>query len=357
MGTIPGKRPAGQAWFFNPGLDLLLMANLAWPLVALAAWWTWSGPAHETIRLWQAYFLVTPHRWVTLVLVFFDRDRFDGRPRAFVGLAVAFAAACGLGYAVWGLEGLLVMMAADYLWNAWHFASQHAGVYRIYGRMSRPDLPPAGPLDKLLIRVFVTYVFLRMLGVISMQAFDRPHTAWLKDLCRSVPLELRWLDVAVLLLPVLILARDLRDYRPSMRGRLVYLGSCGLMYSLILVGFRARDGGVAGVESAILALFFTSAVYHATEYMAIVSWTAKRNRSPRGIIRHLAPRWLAFLLCFMGVLFVTSLLLMETEISRRYNLVHLWVLTNLVVSLLHYAYDGLIWRAPARPAAALPATG
>jgi hypothetical protein len=59
----------------------------------------------------------------------------------------------------------------------------------------------------------------------------------------------------------------------------------------------------------------------------------------------------------MGVLFVTSLLFMETEISKRYDLVNLWVLTNLVVSLLHYAYDGLIWRAPARPAVALPAAG
>jgi hypothetical protein len=341
----PPAKPAGKSWFFSTRLDLLVMANVLWPLVALLVWLTWTHPAHEPLSFWRTYFLVTPHRWVTLVLVFFDRNRFEKNSRLFVGLALAAVVACAIAYLGYGVQGVMVLIAIDFLWNAWHYASQHAGIYRIYGRMSRPERA-GGEMEKLAIRVFVSYVFFRTLGVIVMQAFDTPTFGWIKQLAKDP--ALLWMDLAVLAIPLGLLLRDLRGFKSIAKGQLVYLVSFGTIYSLILIGLRARAGGVAGLEPAILALFFGTAVFHSTEYLAIVSWTATRTKNPRGVIRHLAPRWMAFLICFMLVLGLTSLLLIKSEWAQPYKLFQIWIVLNLCVSMLHYAYDGIIWRAPSK---------
>src|SRR5262245_53962095 len=166
--SVPSK-PSARTWLIGPVFDLLFVANLTWPLVAVMAFYAigWlraelasacqmvsvslsSADAlswcTDPFSLFQIYFLATAHRWITLVLVFFDREHFWKQKRKFGGLAVLLTAlAFGLvGLAqIWpGMQNpLMILLAVDFIWNSWHFAAQHAGISRIYGRMAHPDMP------------------------------------------------------------------------------------------------------------------------------------------------------------------------------------------------------------------------
>src|SRR5262249_53004532 len=124
--------PTGPAkhWVLAPWLDLLFFANLTWPLVALAALLgaaasSWDGSSIvQSLTFWQIYFLSTPHRWITLGLVFLDEAKFQQRPRTFVGLALVVIVAVTA--VVMGTGTTLLLVAIDYFWNAWHFAAQHS---------------------------------------------------------------------------------------------------------------------------------------------------------------------------------------------------------------------------------------
>jgi hypothetical protein len=150
-----------QAWLVGPWFDLIFIANLAWPFVLLAqVGESFSG--HAGLQFWQLYYVTTPHRWITLALVFADRERFHQRKLVFVALAAVVAVAC---LAVRVSTGALTcLLAIDYVWNAWHFASQHHGIYRIYGRLGEA-VPPTGlALEKWSMRVFLLYVILRVVS-------------------------------------------------------------------------------------------------------------------------------------------------------------------------------------------------
>src|SRR5262249_36145458 len=128
-------------------------------------------------------------------------------------------------------------------------------------------------------------------------------------------------------------------------GRLTYLLSVCSIYSLLLGSVHAYH--VTDSETAaelVMSLAAAVSVFHSSEYFAVVSWAATRKRNPRGVLGYLAPRWLAALAVFL-VGFAVTALLMDTWAAG------LWLVINLLVSFLHYAYDGIIWKArkPAPP--------
>src|SRR5258708_1614848 len=98
---ISPARPM-KAWLVGPWFHLLFMANLAWPIAVLLALF---HPPDETnpISLFQIYFLSTPHRWITLVLVFCDSERFWKEPIRFGGIGLLLI---GFGLALVGVAGL-----------------------------------------------------------------------------------------------------------------------------------------------------------------------------------------------------------------------------------------------------------
>ncbi len=113
------------AWIVNPAFDLLLLANLGWLLLLLPGF---STDQDTVVDFWQVYFLTLPHRWLTLFLVVADADRRSQK----TGLMVAIAAIVGalvIG-SYWGLEfgtrAFVCLGFVDYVWNGWHFGSQHA---------------------------------------------------------------------------------------------------------------------------------------------------------------------------------------------------------------------------------------
>ena len=309
-----------SGWLISPAIDLLFVVNIGWPLLLLAQ--IGDGlESREGLRFWQVYFVTTPHRWITLALVFFDRERLQGRPRLFVGLALAAVALCiGVRLATGALTCLL---AVDYLWNAWHFAAQHHGMYRIYSRRTEPDRISGLIVEKWGLRLFLLYVTLRIAG-----------TTWSRPALEQALGQADWF---VALIPLGLIGWDLLRPRSGGWSRSVYLMSVCSLYMCLL--------GAVHLErpALVLALATASALFHALEYLTVVGWSVRqrheRSGDRLGLLAWLAPRWgLAlgmFILILGGAGWLMDQRLLET-----------WLTINVVIAFLHYAYDGIIWRQP-----------
>lgn len=326
-----------KTWLVSPMFDLLFVANvLWWPLavvLSLEAVPAIMGP----LSLFQVYFLSTPHRWITLVMVFFDTDRFWKEPVRFGGIGLSLVVG-GLGL-VWAstfwpqaTSSLMLLMMVDYAWNAWHFAAQHAGIARIYSRMSRPDLNEKSVIfERTALRLLVLWAFFRQAMYVGSQkdAFQG-IVGWMPGVSL--------LDAVMIAPALFVLVKEFRDVQLASRGRLVYLASVITLYSVQLMAIRAEN--MAWMQ----ALFLGTAVFHATEYLAIVNWSVQKRTS--GIWQYQLSRTTLAVVVFMLLLGVTSLAI---DKSSAYT----WALVTLLVSLLHYAYDGMIWKS--KPPVSKPA--
>jgi hypothetical protein len=349
-----------RPWVLGRWVDLFFIANLAWPLIVLAAVWSsWTtiwgeSSVVKSLSFWQIYFISTPHRWITLALVFFDEDRFKQRPRAFVGIGLFFIVVVAGVVLCTGTTLLLV--AIDYFWNSWHFAAQHSGISRIYARQARPEEQTRGWWEKILLRAFILFVILRA-GALSCAPNCLPHetpdpllgghlnqlfgldVAALTGLCASFSyLGERWLDVVMLIPAILLIGGELLRFRSSAIGRVAYLGSVIAIYTTALLACHYH------LTPLLLGTLLAIALFHATEYMAIVSWAVIRKGAKGGTLGRLVPRWTLALALFMGVLAISAWA-MDTHMQRE------WAVLTIAVSFLHYAYDGMIWKAR-KPAAA-----
>lgn len=337
--TLPEPKPSaaatGQAarpvsssargWILGPGLDLLLVANLFWPLLVL---WQYDASlsGRMSIQFWQIYFITTPHRWSTLALVLLDRQPVRARPRFFLGFAALVIVGC-VGIRL-GTGGLTCLLAVDYLWNAWHFAAQHHGIYRIYGRLSqtKPILP--GWAERLLLRTFLLYCILRVAQV-SLRPSFLTETLSLVD----------WLVPA---LPGIVVLCDLARFDHRSFGRLTYLLSVTLLFSGMLWAVHANQPAI------VLALTTASAWFHASEYLAVIGWRLKKQDHDGSIdsrdqaLKWIASRWAVSLLIFVVILGSFGWMLES-------HFLDFWLLINVIAAFLHYGYDGVLWKKQGAP--------
>jgi len=296
---------------------------VAWPL--LLSWQVGEGfSGRDGLQFWQIYYLTTPHRWITLALVFLDREQFGRRRGVFLVIAALAVLFC-LGVRL-TTGALTCLLTIDYIWNAWHFASQHHGIYRIYQRLaianSRSATPsgPALTLEKWSMRLFVLYVILRVAGA-----------TWPYPTMENLLLAFDWASLSI---PTWLLVRQV-FIRPASPGAAIYLISVCALYVCLLGAIHFNQPAIA------LSLTTASAIFHATEYLAIVSWSARGRQgsaaADAGILGFFLPRWGLALAAFMLILGSAGWLMQK-------HLLQPWLLLNVIVAFLHYAYDGLIWR-------------
>lgn len=300
-------------WIVSPWFDVLLIANVFWVLALLPGYVSQQGTPY--VAFWTAYFIATPHRWMTISLAALDPDRRHGRGWLFVLMALGVA---GLIAATWLISEDLRCLALFYaLIVGWHFASQHAGILRMYsrkaggGRRWLETWPP---------RMFILYAALRL-----MPGFD--------PLMRYFHLELGLIDWVVLAVPVVMLAVECADGPHRRLPKLIYLSSiCGLYASLILAAhYRAHV-----LSFALLA---AATVFHSVEYLAVVTHYARRRQKlgSTGLFQKIARHWTTIFVWFLlscGLIY---------SFGDRY-LVTVWFTINLWASILHCGYDGLMWK-------------
>jgi hypothetical protein len=306
-------------WIVSPVFDLCFVINLWWLLALLPQPQSVGISQSTPVEFWQIYFLTAPHRWITLVLVATDPDRREGRTWVFVALAVVAAVVV---LAAWiGLESFSCLVLADFIWNAWHFASQHGGILRIYGRMGGGGRPV---LERWGFRVFVTYTALRTAGWLTGLT---EHSATARATVSAT-------DYGILVLPALLVALELIDRPWQRRGKVLYLTSVVLMYTALLFAIRSGD------HFRVIAMSAGSAAFHAVEYMAIVTfyaWRRQQHGSQSGAFRTMTGHWLRILALYMITLGIIS-----QYVDR--NMKDLYIGLNLWAAFLHYAYDGMIWK-------------
>jgi len=327
VGTFPVARPStsiqprtdlGSGWIVSPAFDLLFIANLGWLLLLLPGISTGS---ETKVDFWQIYFLTLPHRWVTLFLVLLDPDRRDGRDLPLLVIGTGLAVFVG---GVWLGTGAFTCLAViDYVWNAWHFAAQHAGVQRIYSKKVG-----GGPefLERHGVRFFVTYAALRSAGW---------ATGWLEAGEASMG-WLRMVDLAVLIVPAALVFSALAHINRAQFGKTAHLLSlCGLYSALVYSLSYRRSGWVVVLASA-------SGLFHAVEYLAVVTHYARRRRTvgSAGPFRVMARNWLLYLGAYVTLLGSAGAWL-GRESGPAFVL---WQGLNLWMALVHYAYDGMIWK-------------
>jgi hypothetical protein len=319
-----------QRWLVGPWFDLLFLANLAWPIVVVLYL---LRPAVEgtldLLSFFQVYFLSTPHRWITLVLVFCDSERFWKEPAKFGGLGLSLV---GAGVAIVSLgtwielpvDSLVLLMMIDYVWNAWHFAAQHAGISRIYGRITRPDQSlPHAEFEKTAIRMLVLWVFVRFAVHMATQSRYGANVSWLTP-------WLAWIDPLAFIPIGIFLYRELAAFQPRCLARLCYIASVTAIYSAQLIAIRCES------ITWMMAFFFAGAIFHAVEYLAICNWAVQKRST--GIWHYQVTRTGLALIVFMAMIGAANYFVNAQS-------VYAWTLLTLLVSLLHYAYDGIIWRA------------
>lgn len=333
-------------WLVGPGFDLLFFANITWPIVAalsaLGVYLTAKPDEPHVINLalgfWMVWLLATPHRWITLGLVFLDRERFNQRPSAYL-IIFLFFLALTLSLGSQGEKAVALLVIIDFFWNAWHFAAQHSGISRIYGRLANPADKSSGTFEKVVLRTFAVYVIVRLAGI----PINNPEVwqFWLSWF-DSIRPSFMYIDYPMFALPVILLVREVPGLGRASMGRFIYLSSVCLLYSGLLLGVHL-DEKFGPIEAGLLVAI---TIFHSTEYLAIVSWSVKKRyaKSKEGVFAYLAPRWGLSLAIFMLALGVGA-----WAINNHFGFY--WALATLVVSYLHYAYDGMIWKVR-RPASA-----
>ncbi|MCO8120325.1 hypothetical protein NHH03_01155 [Stieleria sp. TO1_6] len=325
---------SSRAFLFSPLIDLVFVANLYWPLLLLID--VMGGVStHESLIFWQIYFITAPHRWITLILVAFDHQQTGDRRALFAMVAIAIAVGCLT--LRWGTGTLLCLGVIDYVWNAWHFASQHHGIFRIYQRKTKPAGPAPettggatgtrvwGPrLEKLFFRGFLLYVIARVAG-----------WGWSEGPFAGSE-RVVGLDWVALTVPVCLLGVELIRCRRSITtalGGLCYLTSMLTLFTAMLMAAHFER------SQLVIQLALASAVFHSLEYMSIVTWSAqrKKNLTKQTVFSRLARTWMLFLVLFVVVIGVGNYLL-----SRGFF--EIWVTINLIVAFWHYCFDGMIWK-------------
>ncbi len=310
--TIAAEVPARSGWLVSPKFDLLVVANLLWPLALLPGFIAADGEPY--LAYWAAYFIATPHRWMTIVLAGLDPDRRYGRGRLFLLIAIATAALIA---AVWWLTGNFRPLALFYaLIIGWHFGSQHSGILRMYSRKTGG----IRWMEIYLPRVFILYASLRL-----MPGFD--------NLTHLAGSGLKSIDWVVLAIPAVMITVELGAAPLQRLSKLIYLTSvCGLYSSLILAAHH-------GHYMVAMAMLLTATIFHSTEYLAVVTHYARRRqlRGSPGAFQAIARRW--------NVLFpwyVITCGLIYTFGDQLF--VAAWFAVNLWASILHCAYDGMMWK-------------
>src|SRR5262249_20969571 len=153
------------------------------------------------------------------------------------------------------------------------------------GRLANPADKSSGMFEKVVLRTFCVYVIARMAAA-PVMPLDRNQ--WLGWIDAIVP-ALMYIDYAMLALPVILLEREFPQLSRAAAGPFVYLSSVCLLYTSILVSVHIEQK-FGPIQAGLL---LSLAIFHSTEYLAIVTWSVKKRhaKSKEGFFAYVVPRW------------------------------------------------------------------
>jgi len=305
----------------GPIADLACVINVFWLVYAGTFYLSFSGESPQ-LTVITLHFLILPHRFITLGLVFLDREQFARAPRLFLALPVLFLALAfasrGVSQSIAGVDSFVCLAAIDYAWNAYHFSAQHYGMTRIYGKKGAGVNHPR--LERWILVCGITYVIMRVTGsLFGVQALVGV-LPWVDLLAGAAFLTLILLEVA--------------QGVPSL-PKLLYLVSITGLYGGILVATHFLS------SKAMAAAVAATGFFHAMEYLSIVTFYVKSKARSGSwgarLLSSAAGRWAVVLPAYMVLMGVGTAFLNGIQ--------PIWyILFVTPMSFVHYAYDGIIWK-------------
>lgn len=303
-----------DGWLVSPWFDILFFVNIYWLLAFLPIYTTADGQPY--IQFWMAYYLATPHRWLTLVIAATDRDRRYGQTWLFVVIAVLVAAL--IGATLWTTGGFRTLFLFYTLLLGWHFALQHRAILKVYSGRSAPGIRW---MEDWLPLTFILYANLRLVSFLEPMS----RLEWLS------PLQV--VDVAMLGIPLVMLATELPRLSRARLPKIIYMLSFFGLWASVLWSVHLHRIALCSI------LLGAVTVYHSIEYMAMVTYYAWRRQEigSRDLFQVMARNWsvvFAWYVVVCGLVY---------SLGNAYFLLAC-VAVNFWASILHCAYDGMMWR-------------
>jgi hypothetical protein len=293
-----GARSLGETksakWIASAPFDLFFIANIAWPLLLIPGVSTGNDTA---VDFWQVYYLTLPHRWITLFLVVADPDRRSDRTWLLVSMALMSAA----------------VVTGAYFGSGAFLYSKKSGGGNSW-------------LERWGLRCFLFYVIVRTSSSMLWKLESDTLASTIANL----------LDWTVLVLPCALVATNIFGLHRERLPKFIYLVSVVSLYSFYLLASHFQ------LSSFILCLATAAALFHAVEYLAIVSHYANRRREvgSGGLMRMMSEHWMLVLTVF--VICLGTIGVWASSPSRGYETI--WQGANLWAAFTHYALDGVIWK-------------
>ncbi len=322
-------------WILSSWRDLLLYVGtplLLIPMFALAQ----SRWRAEDIYLFVGAFGATGHHLPGMIRAYGDRALFERFKWRFIIAPVFLIATCAAFY-IWDLKAIVLVL---FFWGVWHGMMQTYGFCRIYDAKTGSFAALNRRLD------FATCALWFAAGVfLSSERMGETLSGWYASggpfipqwILRSMQQALLAVAIAVTLLFII---NYIRMWRSKERPNPVKVA---LLATSVAFWWYCNNG-VTNILAGI-ALF---EVFHDVQYLSIV-WIYNRNRVEKdrtigGFMRFVFRRSGSLLGLYVGLVFAYgsfAYLNSQLEINNLKRL-----LTGVVAAsgLLHFYYDGFIWK-------------
>jgi hypothetical protein len=360
--------PLRQNWIVNPAHDILWIIGA--PLLA----WIWAAftfKAGGVELVWMIFIIFNvAHHFPTFIRIYGDRDLLRRyRWNLLLGPVIPFALSMTVVYFVIAndlpIMTILFLQVILNIWDPWHFLMQHYGFMRIYDRHNKAPRKIASTMDYMLCWTWFAFILVAA-------------SEWLFDLLYKLSNDggvglVMWIDLPIysflrqaILVAAVLMTFVYIGYLAWCRRKGYFIS--GAKCALFLITFAML--GLCYVKNPLMQRllpgwtfmvgFATLGMVHVTQYLAIV-WTYNRNLAqkpektrPR-FARSFATGGIVVALLYVGICLLYGMLLTEEvwlPVIGQFadNTVMVKVFFGTVVSLnftstlLHYYYDGFIWK-------------
>ncbi|MCK5943421.1 MAG: tetratricopeptide repeat protein [Planctomycetes bacterium] len=328
--------PTSSPWFRSPSFDFLLILGvpfLTWPLV-MAANGAWGPDLMSQLILLTA----TGHYFATFVRAYGDLDLFARFRVRFVIAPIVLLLTCvGLFVSGYGAQLMIVVTA----WAFWHWLAQAFGFARIYDIKVGSYHPRTAFLDKALVvagfvgTATLTDGAVATFGKLALDAgIPLPAGATVAAAQTVIAAVVVVVAVAYLLNLAVTIARG----QPwSWQKQVMHVTTIGYYWFAF-----------AWLPNVLVAHVLYE-LFHDIQYFAI-TWITCQGRARRPgvtgwVKRMFRPTWMA------AAAFVALMVALGgVDAFGRHSLEQgamrdVWIGVFLTFALLHYYYDGFIWKA------------
>jgi tetratricopeptide (TPR) repeat protein len=321
-------------WILNRWRDLFLYVGtpfLLLPVFALARS-QWSA---QNIFNFVAAFGAMGHHLPGMIRAYGDRALFERFRWRFI-LAPVLVVAISVGSYWWDIKGIVLLVL---VWAVWHGMMQTYGFCRIYDAKVGAFKAADRRLDFAACAIWFSAGLLlspsRLTDILeTYYASGGPFIApaWMRVLQQGILF-------AAIAVSVLFLINFARQWRQEKRPSPVKLALL-----ITSIGFWWFCNNVANILAGI-ALF---EVFHDVQYLSLV-WIYNRNRvekdrSIRGFMRFVFRRSGSLVGLYIGVVFAYGSLAYFNTLLQAGAVQHVLAGVVTASALLHFYYDGFIWK-------------